>query len=148
MDKLCIDFMNRIVNVCLVLVLVMACATGQMQWSQPAECSGDVLRVESDHWEDVTVYLERAGTRQRVGRVGALQDREFCLLPGTLRARISLVMVPLGLRGTRIYNDTEQVPVFGSFSYRLRDRVLYDTLLQPVLWIAPNMEFSTIRYPR
>lgn len=89
----------------LVAVLVVAASAagcsaseGPRTGPEPARAEAADVRVTNSNWSDMTVYVERAGHRSRLGSVTSMQSATFqiprAMMSGT--GSLRLVADPLG----------------------------------------------------
>jgi len=57
------------------LLFLGACRPAPSSVPQPASPPPTRVEVRSDHWEDLTIYLERDGVRSRLGTLGGNTSR-------------------------------------------------------------------------
>jgi len=133
-----------------LLVIVAACGYSHGSHSRSAQNGRTVqLVVENDNWQDITVYLERSGVRQRLGQVEAARQDTLEVAESLITGgRVAFMLQPLGTRGTRVYGEMDRVPFYGSYRYRVTDVPFPGGTAEIKLWIAPRLAQSHVRFWR
>lgn len=92
--------LNRLAASAAVAFTLTACAGGKSAQNGPLPPDGKTSSVEvrNNNWADMTVYLERNGTKQRLGTVTSMAKRRF-KIPGsflTNSGSVRLMADPIG----------------------------------------------------
>lgn len=98
--------LSHLLPLALIALSLGACAThsGTQDGPLPPSAAHASVRVTNSNWADMTVYVERAGMRVRLGSVTSMGSRSFQLPRSIVNATgdIRLVADPIGSRDVHV----------------------------------------------
>lgn len=101
--------------------------------------------VDNDFMDGaVTVYV-RAGETVRLGQLAPGMGGTLRMPRRFLGRKVAFVLEPTGRRGTRIYTELDAKPLYGPYSYAVRDVPFPVGTSEIRLYVAPRLGDSHVR---
>ena len=114
-----------------MLVLVAGCGHGGAEFDErPAPQDPVTLEVKNLNWQDVTVYVYRAGSEQRLGLVTSMKTRSFVIPRNLYRTsgQLQFMVKPIG-SGERQFSEPLNVEPGWIIVWTVEQRLKYSRIM-------------------